>query len=62
MPVDELNKLIDDNSHPNEADRDTGGIEVDMEGLRISDLVKKYDLLTIDQVMDNMMKKLDINR
>lgn len=58
MPVRELSKLIDDNSHKIEKSQDTGGIEVDMNGLSISDLVEKYNLLTIDQIRENVMKKL----
>ena len=59
MPIDELNKMIDDNSHINEDNQETCGINIDMNGLSISDYVEKYDLLTIDQVRKNVMKKLN---
>lgn len=56
MPIDELNRLIDD--HPSN-NQNTGGLDIDLNGLSISDYVDKYDLLTINQVRENVMKKLN---
>ncbi len=58
MPIEDLGRLMSSSTSFTDAGHECSGVKVDMHGLLISDLVEKYDLLTIDQVRDRIMTKL----
>lgn len=61
MPIEELSRLIDENSFIDENGHETNSIDIDMCGLSIKDIVEKYGCITMEQLSDNIKRKLNNN-